>query len=217
MSIRILIADDNQIMRQGLRSLLEKETDMEVVAEVASGLRALTLARELQPQVIITEVTIPDLNGFEVTRQILSEFPDMKIIALSMHDDRRFVVNMFKAGAQGYLLKDCAFEELAQAIRLVMTDNTYLSPKIAHILVNDFVRRLPDPMQTPFSILTDREREVLQMIAEGNSTKQIAELLHISNKTVETHRQQVMHKLRTKSIASLTKYAIREGLTSLEV
>ena len=216
MIIRILIADDNQIMRQGLKILLEKEPDMEVVAEAASGRKALTLAKKLQPQVIITEVTIPDLNGFETTRQILSEYPDIKIIALSMHDDRRFVVNMFKAGAQGYLLKDCAFEELAQAIRLVLTDNTYLSPKIAHIIVNDFVRRLPDPIQTPFSILTGREREVLQMIAEGNTTKQIAELLHISYKTVETHRQQVMQKLRTKSIAALTKYAIREGLTSLE-
>ena len=216
MGIRILIADDNQIMCQGLKSLLEKEPDMEVVAETSSGLRVLTLVRELQPQVIITEVTIPDLNGFEVTRQILSEYPDLKVIALSMHDDRRFVVNMFRAGAQGYLLKDCAFEELAQAIRLVLADNIYLSPKITNFLVHDYLRRLPGSTQDPFSILTAREREVLQMIAEGNSTKQIAEFLHISYKTVETHRQQVMHKLRTKSIAALTKYAIREGLTSLE-
>jgi DNA-binding NarL/FixJ family response regulator len=124
---------------------------------------------------------------------------------------------MFRAGAQGYLLKDCAFEELAQAIRLVLADNTYLSPRIANFLVQDYLQRLPDSTQDPFSILTAREREVLQMIAEGNSTKKIAELLHISYKTVETHRQQIMHKLRTKSIAALTKYAIREGLTSLEV
>ena len=216
MSIRILIADENQIIRQGLRSLLEKEPDMEVVAEAASGRRALTLVRDFLPHVIITEITIPDLNGFEATRQILSEYPDMKIIALSMHDDRRFVVNMFKAGAQGYLLKDCAFEELAQAIRLVLADNTYLSPRIANFLVQDYLRRLPDSTQDPFSILTAREREVLQMIAEGNTTKQIAELLHISYKTVESHRQQVMYKLRTKSIAALTKFAIRVGLTSIE-
>ena len=216
MSIRILIADDNQIMRQGLRSLLEKEPDLEVVAETSSGLRALALVRDFLPNVLITEVTIPDLNGFEATRQILSEYPGVKVIALSMHDDRRFVVNMFKAGVQAYLLKDCAFEELAQAIRLVMGDNIYLSPKIANFIVEDYLRRLPDSAQDPFSILTAREREVLQMIAEGNNTKQIAELLHISYKTVESHRQQVMYKLRTKSIAALTKYAIREGLTSIE-
>jgi len=176
----------------------------------------VTLVREFTPHVVIMDVNMPDLNGIEATRQILSEYPEMKVIALSMHADRRFVINMLKAGAHGYLLKDCAFEELAQAIRLVMGNKTYLSPGVAEIVVKDYVHRVPGPAQTAFSVLTAREREVLQLMAEGKSTSQIAELLHISVKTVETHRQQIMHKLGMRSVAELTKYAIREGLTSLE-
>ena len=216
MGITIIIADDHQILRQGLKTLLEKEPDMEVVAEAEDGRKTVTLVREFMPHVVIMDVNMPDLNGIEATRQILSEYPDMKVIALSMHADRRFVINMLKAGAHGYLLKDCAFEELAQAIRLVMASKTYLSPGVAEIVVKDYVHRLPGPAQTAFSVLTAREREVLQLMAEGKSTAQIAELLHISVKTVETHRQQIMHKLGMRSVAELTKYAIREGLTSLE-
>ena len=216
MAITIIIADDHQILRQGLKTLLEKEPDMEVVAEAEDGRKTVTLVREFTPHVVIMDVNMPDLNGIEATRQILSEYPEMKVIALSMHADRRFVINMLKAGAHGYLLKDCAFEELAQAIRLVMASKTYLSPGVAEIVVKDYVHRLPGPAQTAFSVLTAREREVLQLMAEGKSTAQIAELLHISVKTVETHRQQIMHKLGMRSVAELTKYAIREGLTSLE-
>jgi two-component system, NarL family, response regulator NreC len=216
MGIRIIIADDHQILRQGLRTLLEKEPDMEVVAEAEDGRKTVILVNDLTPHVVIMDVNMPDLNGIEATRQILTEHPDMKIIALSMHADRRFVINMLKAGAHGYLLKDCAFEELAYAIRLVMANKTYLSPGVAEIVVKDYVSRIPSPVQTAFSVLTAREREVLQLMAEGKSTANIAELLHISIKTVETHRQQIMHKLGIRSVAELTKYAIREGLTSLE-
>ncbi len=216
MGIRILIADDHQILRQGLRTLLEKEPDMEVVAETEDGRKTVIMVNELTPHVVIMDVNMPDLNGIEATRQILTEYPEMKIIALSMHADRRFVINMLKAGAHGYLLKDCAFEELAQAIRLVMANKTYLSPGVAEIVVKDYVNRLPGPAQTAFSVLTAREREVLQLLAEGKSTANIGELLHISIKTVETHRQQIMNKLGIRSVAELTKYAIREGLTSLE-
>jgi two-component system response regulator NreC len=216
MAIRIVIADDHQILRQGLRTLLEKEPDMEVVAEAEDGRKTVALVKEVIPHVVIMDVNMPDLNGIEASRQILAEFPEVKIIALSMHADRRFVINMLKAGAQGYLLKDCAFEELAQAIRLVMANKTYLSPGVAEIVVKDYVQRLPGPSQSAFSVLTTREREVLQLMAEGKSTSQIAELLSISVKTVETHRQQIMHKLGIRSVAELTKYAIREGLTSLE-
>lgn len=216
MAIRIVIADDHQILRQGLRTLLEKEPDMEVVAEAEDGRKTVSLVKEVNPHVVIMDVNMPDLNGIEASRQILAEFPEVKIIALSMHADRRFVINMLKAGAQGYLLKDCAFEELAQAIRLVMANKTYLSPGVAEIVVKDYVQRLPGPSQSAFSVLTAREREVLQLMAEGKSTSQIAELLSISVKTVETHRQQLMHKLGIRSVAELTKYAIREGLTSLE-
>jgi two-component system response regulator NreC len=217
MGIRIIIADDHQILRQGLKTLLAKEPDMEVVAEAEDGRRTLTKVRELRPHVVVMDVKMPDLNGIEATRQILSEFPDVKVIALSMYTDHRFVTNMLKAGAHAYLLKDCAFEELVQAIRLVMNNKTYLSPGVTEMIVKDYVNGSPGPAQTAFSKLTPREREVLQLLAEGKRTNQIAELLYIGVKTVETHRWQIMNKLGIRNLAELTKYAIREGLTSLEV
>jgi DNA-binding NarL/FixJ family response regulator len=216
MSIRILIADDHQIVRQGLKILLEKEPDMEVVAEAEDGRRTVNLVKELIPHVVVMDVKMPDLNGIEASLQILSELPEVKVIALSMYADRRFVTNMLKAGAHGYLLKDCAFEELAQAIRLAMSNKTYLSPGVAEIVVKDYVTQVTSPSQSVFSVLTPGEREVLQLMAEGKRTTHIAELLQISVKTVDTHRQQLMHKLGIRSVAELTKYAIREGLTTLE-
>ncbi len=216
MTIRIIIADDHQIVRQGLRTLLERESDMQVVAEAEDGRRAVSLARDLIPHVVVMDVEMPDLNGIEATMQILTEYPQIKIIALSMYSDRRFVTNMLKAGAGGYLLKDCAFEELVHAIRLAMSNRIYLSPGVADVVVKDYVNHTPAPTPSVFSVLTTREREVLQLLSEGKRTSQIGELLHISTKTVETHRQQIMHKLGMRSVAELTKYAIREGLTSLE-
>ena len=216
MNIRVIIADDHKILRQGLQALLQREPDMEMLAEAEDGRQTVTLVSELIPHIVIMDVKMPTLNGIEATRQILSNHPDVKVIALSIYSDRRYVINMLKAGAHGYLLKDCAFEELAQAIRLVMANKTYLSPGVAEIVVKDFVQRVPDTSQSAFSVLTNREREVLQLMAEGQSTSQIAELLHISVKTVDTHRQQIRHKIGIKNVAELTKYAIREGLTSLE-
>ncbi|MBM4273362.1 MAG: response regulator transcription factor [Deltaproteobacteria bacterium] len=217
MSIKIIIADDHQIVRQGLRTLLEKEPDLEVVAEAEDGRKTVSLVEEMHPQVVIMDVNMPELNGIEATRQILTRHPGVKVIALSMHTDRRFVLNMMRAGASGYLLKDCAFEELSQAIRLVLANKTYLSPGVAEIIIQDYVRGIPQQASSAFSVLTRREREVLQLMAEGKSTSQIAEAIHVSVKTVETHRQQIMNKLGIRSIAELTKYAIREGLTSLEI
>jgi DNA-binding NarL/FixJ family response regulator len=216
MGVRVLIADDHQIVRQGLRTLLEKEHDMQVVAEGDDGRATVRLVREKVPDVVIMDVAMPDLNGIEATRQIISEFPKIKVIALSMYADRRFVVNMLKAGASGYLLKECAFEELVRAIRLVLTHKTYLSPGVTDIVVKDYVQGAPPNEPSVFSVLSPREREVLQLMAEGKSTNQIAFCLHVSIKTIETHRQQVMHKLNIRSVAELTKYAIREGLTTLE-
>ena len=184
MSIKIIIADDHQIVRQGLSTLLAKESDMEVVAEADNGRTAVQLALELVPQIVIMDVNMPDLNGIEATRQILNHSPGIKVIALSMHTDRRFVVNMLKAGASGYLLKDCAFEELSSAIRLVMSNKTYLSPGVSDIVIKDYVQGLSTPRASAYSVLTNREREVLQLMAEGRSTSQIAEHLHISVKTV---------------------------------
>jgi DNA-binding NarL/FixJ family response regulator len=190
---------------------------MEVVAEAENGRAAARLAAEMAPDVIIMDVTMPDLNGVEATKQILSKSPDIKIIALSMHSDTLFVTEMLKSGAAGYLLKDCAFEELTRAIRTVVDGKTYLSPSISGVVVEDYLHRLSKVDFSNSDVLTDREREVLQLMAEGNSTKQIALRLHISTKTVETHRRQIMGKLDIHTVAELTKYAIRKGLTSLEI
>jgi len=210
MALRILLVDDHQIVREGLRILLEKEPDMEVAAEAEDGRAAVRLAREVSPQVVIMDVAMPDLNGIEATRQIVAECPGIKVIALSMHADRRFVANMLKAGASGYLLKDSAFEELARAIRTVAADKVYLSPEVSDIVVRDYVKG-PQEEASVYSLLTPREREVLQLLAEGKATREIADCLHVSVKTVETHRQQIMYKLKVRSVAELTKYAIRGG------
>jgi len=198
------------------RGLLQQNEDMEVVAEAADGRRAVELAHELSPDVIVMDVGMPGLNGIEATRQITQREPDTKVVALSMHSDRRFMGEMLKAGAKGYLLKDGAFEELSGAIRSVVQDKVYLSPKIADVVVDDYVRRQHNPEPSAFAKLTPREREVLQLMAEGRATKEIALDLRVSIKTVETHRRQIMEKLNIYSVAELTKYAIREGLTSLE-
>jgi two-component system response regulator NreC len=216
MNTRILLADDHKITRQGLRSLLEKQSDMEVIAEAQDGRTAERLVEELHPDVVIMDISMPDLNGMEATRWIVSKFPDVKIIALSMHSDATFVTEMLRSGAAGYLLKDCAFEELSRAIRTVMDDKTYLSPSISGVVVEDYLHRLSKADFSDSDVLSDREREVLQLMAEGNSTKQIAKKLHISVKTVETHRRQIMNKLDIHTVAELTKYAVRKGLTSLE-
>jgi two-component system response regulator NreC len=214
MSIKVLVADDHQIMREGLRAMLEKEHDIVVLGEAEDGRMIERLARELAPDVIIMDVAMPDLNGIEATRQIVAELPGVKIIALSMHDDRRFVLNMLKAGAAGYMLKDSAFTDLAKAIRMVMSGKTYLSHEVTDIVVKDYVSSSQPAESSAFQLLSPREREVLQLLAEGKTSALIGEKLHISVKTVETHRQQIMVKLKIRSVAELTKYAIREGLTS---
>jgi DNA-binding NarL/FixJ family response regulator len=165
---------------------------------------------------VILDIGMPDLNGIEATRQITKEFPAVKVLALSMHSDRRFVSRMLCAGASGYLLKDCAFEELTKALQTILHDQVYLSPSITREVVRDYVGRLATQDAVEIPTLTPREREVIQLLAEGKTTKQIAFQLHLSVKTVETHRSQIMQKLSLRSLAELTKYAIREGLTSLE-
>lgn len=217
MDTRIIIADDHQIVRQGLKVLINKEPDMQVVGEAENGSSIVRLAKELAPHVVLMDIKMPDLNGIEATRQILSDLPDVKIIALSMYPDQRFVMNMLRSGARGYVLKDCAFEELALAIRMVMANKTYLCPSVTEVVVKNYVNLDPSPGQSGFAVLTAREREVLRLLTEGRRTSQIAQLLDISVKTVDTHRQQIIHKLGIRSLAELTKYAIREGLTTLEL
>lgn len=215
MKIRIMIADDHEIVRNGLRSLIEKELDMEVIAEADNGRNAVRLALELAPDIVIMDIAMPDLNGIEATRQIIAALPRIKVIALSMHADKRYVMEMLKAGASGYILKDNAYEELARAIRTALKNRTYLSPQVTETVIGDYVQLAQTTNGTAFSLLSPREREVLQLLAEGSSTAQIAECLCLSVKTVETYRQHIIEKLDIRSIAELTKYAIREGLTSL--
>jgi two-component system response regulator NreC len=213
--LRILLADDHRIMREGLRSLIEQNPDMEIVGEAENGQEAVRLAQTLKPDIAIMDIGMPDLNGIEATRQMAEKVPGIKIIGLSMHSDKRFITGMFRAGASGYLLKDCAFEELVSSIRAVSTKGTYLSPKIAGVVVKDYLNWATSEASSAFSALTNRQREVLQMIAEGKSRKHIAFHLNINIKTVETHIQKIMQRLDIHSIAELTKYAIKEGLTSL--
>jgi DNA-binding NarL/FixJ family response regulator len=215
MSIKVMIVDDHRIMREGLRAMLEREPDIKVVGDAANGLLAQPLARDLAPNVIIMDVNMPELNGIEATQQINAELSEVRIIALSMHADRRFVLNMLKAGAAGYMLKDDAFTNLAKAVRMVASHKTYLSQEITELLENDCQPLSATLESGNFQLLSSREREVLQLVTEGKTSSQIAASLHISVKTVETHRQQVMEKLNIKGVAELTKYAIREGLTSL--
>ena len=217
MSIRILLADDHGIVRDGLRFLLNEESDIDVVGEAEDGRKALELVSKLMPDVVVMDITMPNLNGVDATRQITSRFPKVKVIALSIHSNRRFVADMLKAGASGYILKECLSDELIQAIRVVAAGVRYLSPTITGVVVDDYVEYLSaTPPDSTLSILTEREHEVLQLLAEGKSTKQIALELHVSPKTVEANHRQIMEKLDVHSTAELTKYAIREGLTSLE-
>lgn len=216
MGIRIILADDHKIVREGIKALIEKKPGFEVIAEADNGRTTIQLTKELSPDAVIMDIAMPDMNGIEATREIIEKVPDVKIIALSMHSDIRFVVEMLKAGASGYLLKDCASEQLVNCIRAVTKNRTYLSPDIADSIIKDYSRLLSKENLSVFSLLTNREREALQLLAEGKTTKEIANRLKISAKTVETYRQNIMNKLDIHSIAELTKYAIREGLTSLE-
>ena len=216
MSVKILLADDHRIMREGLRFLIEEQNGMEVVAEAENGRAAVKLTRRLRPDVVVMDINMPDLNGIDASRQIVAEIPGTKIIVFSMHTERQFVVGALKAGVSGYLQKDSAFEELAKAIRTVVANQTYLSPKIAGGVVRGYVEKLMTAESAHPALLTGREREVVQLYAEGRETKQIAKILNLSVKTVETHRRNIMKKLNITSIADLTKFAIREGLTTLD-
>ncbi|MFB0524019.1 MAG: response regulator [Phycisphaerae bacterium] len=217
MSTRILLVDDHAITREGLRSLIEKQSDMEVVGEAEDGRKAFDLVRELLPDIVITDITMPNLNGVDSTRQIVRQFPKVKVIALSIHSNRAFVADMLKAGASGYVLKECTFDELVEAIQTVVDGGVYLSPKVAGVVVSDYVQRLFRIAESPLEALTEREREVLQFIGEGKNTKQIALQLHVSTKTIEANRHRIMEKLDAHSIAELVKIAVLGGLTSLEV
>jgi len=216
MTAKLLLVDDHKIIREGLRLLLESQPDMKVVGEAGDGQGAIRLARELSPDVVLMEISLPDMSGIEATRKIVAQAPAVKVLALSVHSGRQFVLDLLRAGGTGYVVKNCSFKELARAIRTVVGNEIYLSPQIIDIVVDDYLGSSRRARPLPSSILTDRECEVLRLIAEGRSMKQIALQIGKSVKTVEACRRQIMDKLNLHSVAQLTKYAVREGLTPLE-
>lgn len=213
MITRILIADDHGILREALASMLSKEMGMEVIGEAQDGREAVELAKQLRPNVVLMDIEMPSLNGIEATRQIKREAPEAKVIAFSAYADRRSVREMLKAGAAGYVPKQSDFQELLTAIQDVCLNHVYLSPKVSGLVVEGYVNQMSQEETSAYSLLTAREREVLQLIAEGKSTKEVAKELFVSAKTIEWHRSQLMKKLKVQSVAELVKYAISEGLT----
>ncbi len=215
MTIRVLVVDDHPTVREGLRSIIGEQSDMAVIGVAEDGYAAISAAREQAPEVVVMDVSMPGLNGIEATRRIQAELPHVRVLCLSVHADEHLVSEMLEAGASGYVLKDAAPVELVEAVRVVANRQTYLSPSVAGGVVRDYVSHLSaDKAREPH--LTSREREVLQLIAEGHDTGHIASRLTISPKTVATHREHLMQKLDLHSIAALTKYAIRHGISTAE-
>ncbi len=216
MSIRIVLADDHALMRSGLASLLRNEPDLQVVGEAEGGHQVIDLAEKLLPDVVILDIEMAGLNGIDAARTIHSRLPKVRIVALTMHAEHRFVVGMLQAGVLGYLPKSCAFEELAEAIRYVHSGVMYLSPCVTGAIVKDFLNHIETDGHYSAPVLSGREREVLQLVAEGNCSKEIAATLHVSVNTVIRHRQHIMDKLDMHGVAELTRYAITEGMISLK-
>jgi len=214
--VRLLIADDHKIFRQGIIKLLEEESDLQVVGEAADGREVVKKATELKPDIILMDIAMANLNGLEATKQIKKVLPESKIIMLTMHKNEEYVLQSFQAGATGYILKEGAVEELVSAIRSIHQDKSFLSPTVSKTLVDAFLRKMETgKSETPFDLLTDREREVLQLIAEGFTNREVAKQLFISVKTVEAHRAHIMQKLNIHDIAKLVKYAIQKGMVDL--
>lgn len=212
----IILVDDHKIFREGVRNLLNQQDGMQVVGEAENGLKAIDLVRKLSPQVVIMDVHMPNLNGVDATRRILEEAPNVKVIALSMHSHRHLVQEMLRAGASGYLLKECAFEELVLAINMVFDENRiYLSPEITQLMLGDYLHPHRKQNSPDSSLLTSKEKEILKLVAEGQTSEKIALSLEISRRTVEKHRAQIMNKLKIDNLAELVKFAIREGLVHL--
>jgi DNA-binding NarL/FixJ family response regulator len=216
MGIRIVLADDHRIVRDGLCALLAREKDIELIGQADDGLGAVRLARELRPDIVVTDVSMPGLNGVEATRRIRADEPSVRVLCLSVHAESRMVLAVLEAGASGYVLKDCSYDELALAIRKAMADQIHLSAELVGLVVKEVRSRGQPQLAGGTAALTPREREMVQLLSEGLSTQQIADRLHVSIKTVATHREHVMQKLDISSLAELTRYALCEGLSSLD-
>jgi DNA-binding NarL/FixJ family response regulator len=213
--IRILLADDHNILRDGMRLLLERQPGFTVIGEAADGRETVQLAEKLSPDVIVMDIAMPSLNGIEATRRIVEKHPETGVVILSMHDDESYVIRSLKAGARAYLLKDAVKTELIAAIQAVVQGRSYFSPKISRILQEDFVQLLGRRgAEDSYDLLTDREREVLQLVAEGKTNKEIANTLNLSLYTVDTHRTHILQKLNLHSVPELILYAVRKGIIS---
>ncbi len=212
--VRILLADDHALVRAGMKSLLESTEGFEVVAEASNGREAVRLARTIGPDIALLDIAMPELNGLDAARRLAAESPGVKVLILSMHADAGYVREAMQAGTAGYVLKDASVDELELAIRAALRGERYLDPRVSKHVIEGYVRGLQ--AEEPGPALTPRQREILQLIAEGRSTREIAERLHLSVKTVETHRAQLMDRLDIRDVAGLTRYAIRIGLVSDE-
>jgi len=215
MGIRLLLVDSHKIMRDGLRSLIETRSDMEVIGEADNGIKAIDLARKLQPDVVIMDIGMPEMDGIEATKIITDENPKIKVVALSLYSNKQYVIGMLRAGASGYVLKDNAFRDLSAAVESVLRNKLYLSDKISHIDITEYQNNHPFEGRE-HQLLTDRENKVLRLLATGYTIKEIALKLGKSPKTIDACRQQIMTKMDFANLAELVKYAIREGLTSLD-
>ncbi len=213
--IRIALADDHKLMRSGLRVLLEQQSDFAVVGEASDGREAVALVDAQKPDVLVMDIGMPNLNGIEAAAQITQAHPEMSIVMLSMHSDESYVLRALKAGAKGYLLKDSAETDLIRAVRSVAESKSFFSPAVSKVLLDDYVRKLKrSGTEDPYDLLTPREREVLQLVAEGKSNKDVANLLNLSVYTVETHRSNIMEKLNLHGVPELILYAVRKGIIS---
>ena len=215
-AIRVVLADDHRLVRDGLAALLRSQGDIQLLGLAEDGLGAVRLARELRPQVLVTDITMPGLNGIDAVRRLAHEAPEVQVLCLSVHDEDRLVLAMVEAGASGYVLKDCSFDELVLAIRTVVAGRVYISPALSGVMVRDLRNRRAGAPVTAFTTLTPREREMVQLFSEGYTTNDIAGHLHLSPKTVATHRENILHKLQMSGVAELTRYALREGLSTLD-
>jgi len=213
MSIRILLADDHTVLRDGLRAMLERQPDMAVIGEAADGRECVRLAAEQSPDVVVMDIGMPNMNGIEATRRILADSPRVAVVILSMHQDESYILRSLKAGAKGYLLKDALRADVLEAIRAVAQGRSFLTRKIARMLQEDYVRQLESRgLDDTYDLLTDREREILQLVAEGRANKEVAQLLHVTLTTVETHRTHILQKLGLHTVPELILYAVRKGI-----
>jgi two-component system response regulator NreC len=215
MSIKLVLADDHNLIRAGLQSLIEKETDLQIIGQASDGRQTVSLVQKLKPDIVIMDISMPGLNGIEATRQIKAMNENIKVIALSVHEEASYVRRMLKAGASGYLVKHSEFKELVEAIRAVAREQLYLSPHVSNQLVQDYLKHLPNDESTAFSMLSEREREILQLLAEGKTKQEIGGILFLSVKTIDSHRLNIMNKLKITTFSDLIRYAIREGISEL--